>query len=98
MRGKVVRVMKSLKNDGFKPKIVFTWRSVAVQHELVEQRRSTVRFGFHNAQKKNGTPNTYAVDVIDRRYAWNDEAESSGFWSAPGKADKRLKPEVGPGE
>ena len=74
--------MNSLKDDGFKPKIVFAWRSVAVQHDLVEQGRSTVRFSFHNAQKKKGTPNACAVDVIDRRYAWNDEAESSGFWRA----------------
>jgi len=88
MRGKVVRAMKSLEDDGFKPKIVFGWRSVAVQHELVKQGKSTVRFSFHNAQKKNGAPNAYAVDVIDRRYAWNDEAESSGFWSALGKAGK----------
>ena len=50
--------------------------------------RSKVRFSFHNAQKKDGTPNAYAVDVIDRRWGWGDEAEAKGFWKALGRAGK----------
>lgn len=88
MRGKVVRVLGTLKAEGFKPKIFFAWRSVAVQLEIVAKGNSKVRFSFHNAQKKNGTPNAYAVDIIDKRYAWSDKAEENGFWEVLGKAGK----------
>ena len=88
MRPKVVRVLDALKAEGFKPKIFFAWRSVAVQLEIVAKRRSKVRFSFHNAQKKNGTPNAYAVDIIDKRWAWDDKAEENGFWQALGNAGK----------
>ena len=88
MRRKIVRVLDSLKAEGLRPKIFFAWRSVAVQLEIVAKGNSRVRFSFHNAQKKNGTPNAYAVDIIDKRWAWNDEAEENGFWRALGKAGK----------
>ena len=71
------------------PKIVYAWRSVAVQQELVAQGRSRVRFSFHNAQKPDGTPNAYAVDIIDRRWAWSDAAMANGFWDALGKSAKQ---------
>ena len=88
MRPKIVRVLDALKSEGFRPKIFFAWRSVAVQLEIVAKGNSRVRFSFHNAQKKNGTPSAYAVDIIDKRWAWNDEAEENGFWRALGKAGK----------
>ena len=88
MRSKIVRVLDALNAAGFRPKIFFAWRSVAVQLEIVAKGHSRVRFSFHNAQKKNGTPNAYAVDIIDKRWAWNDEAEDNGFWAALGKAGK----------
>lgn len=88
MRRKVVRVLGALKAERFKPKIFFAWRSVAVQLEIVAKGHSRVRFGFHNAQKKNGTPNAYAVDIIDKRWGWGDKAEENGFWTALGKAGK----------
>ena len=88
MRGKVSRTIDALKAQGFKPKIVYAWRSVAVQKELFDKKRTKVRFSFHNAQYKNGTPAAYAADIIDRRWAWSDEAEENGFWEALGKAAK----------
>lgn len=88
MGRKVGKVIDSLKEQGFRPKIVYAWRSVAVQAELVAQGNSKVKFSFHNAQKKDGTPNAYAVDIIDRRWAWQKEAEQNGFWQALGKAGK----------
>ena len=88
MRDKVVRVLGTLKAEGFKPKIFFAWRSVAVQLEIVAKGNSKVRFSFHNAQKKNGTPNSYAVDIIDKRWAWSEKAEENGFWEVLGKAGK----------
>jgi len=88
LRKKTVRVLDALKADGFKPKIFFGWRSVAVQRRLVEEGNSRVSFSFHNAQKKNGTPNAYAADIIDKRWAWTKQAEQRGFWDALGQAAK----------
>ena len=43
---------------------------------------------FVQAQKPDGTPNAYAVDIIDRRWAWGQEAETNGFWDALGSLAK----------
>jgi peptidoglycan L-alanyl-D-glutamate endopeptidase CwlK len=88
LRPKTARILQTLKSEGFKPKIFFAWRSVAVQQRLVEKGNSKVRFSFHNAQKKNGTPNAYAADIIDKRWAWGKRAERRGFWDALGQASK----------
>ena len=85
-RPKVERVIAVLADGSFRPKIVYAWRSVAVQQELVAAGHSRVRFSFHNAQKKNGTPNAYAADIIDRRWAWGEKAGKNGFWDALGAA------------
>ncbi|RDH85990.1 MAG: peptidoglycan-binding protein [endosymbiont of Galathealinum brachiosum] len=87
-RTKVKAVVKALKNEGFKPKIFYGWRSVAVQLELYNKKRSKVKFSFHNATLKGGIPNSYAVDIIDSRYAWSDKPETKKFWEALGKAAK----------
>ncbi len=89
MRPKVERVLEALAQEGFKPKIYFAWRSVAVQQEIFERGDSRVRFSFHNAQQKNGTPNAYAADIIDRRWAWGAQAKNNGFWEALGRAAKQ---------
>lgn len=89
-RPQVATVMDRLRQRGFEPKIFFAWRSVAVQRELVEQGRSRVRFSFHNAQQPDGTPNAYAVDIIDRRWGWGEQAEENGFWEALGEEAKTL--------
>jgi len=88
LRPKVQAVVDALAKRDFKPKVFFGWRSVAVQLKLYEEGNSTVKFSFHNAQKPDGTPNSYAADIIDERYGWNDEAQSSGFWKALGEEAK----------
>lgn len=85
---KVVKIIKALEQAGFQPKIFFGWRSVQVQLELVKKGNSKIKFSFHNAQKPDGTPNAYAVDIVDKRWGWEDEAEKNGFWKALGKAAK----------
>jgi peptidoglycan L-alanyl-D-glutamate endopeptidase CwlK len=85
---KVVCVIAALKKKGFSPTIFFGWRSVQVQLELVKKGNSTVKFSFHNAQMKDGTPNAYAADIIDSRWAWGSAAEKNGFWKALGQAAK----------
>jgi hypothetical protein len=89
-RSKVVIVLAKLRDRAFKPKIVFAWRSVQVQEQLVRMGRSKVRFSFHNAQKPDGTPNAYAADVVDERWGWGPKAEANGFWHALGDEAKVL--------
>jgi peptidoglycan hydrolase-like protein with peptidoglycan-binding domain len=89
LQPKVQAVISALSGRGFKPTIFFGWRSVAVQLQLYEAGNTTVKFSFHNAQKPDGTPNAYAADIVDSRYGWNKEAETSGFWKALGEEAKK---------
>lgn len=82
-------VLAALVVRGFQPKIYYGWRSVEVQARLYAQGKSKVRFSFHNAQKPDGTPISLAADIIDSRYAWTAQAETSGFWKALGEEAKR---------
>ncbi|HTV24372.1 MAG TPA: M15 family metallopeptidase [Polyangiaceae bacterium] len=84
-RPKVTSVLEALSRRGYQPKVHFAWRSVAVQLELVERGHSRVKFSFHNAQLRDGTPNAYAADVVDSRYGWSNQAKLSGFWQALGE-------------
>jgi len=85
MAAKVRVLLDKLTARGFQPKIVYGWRSVAVQAQLFADGKSKVRFSFHNAQLLDGTPFSYAADIIDKRYAWAPLAESSGYWKALGE-------------
>lgn len=89
MRPKVEAVLAGLRQRGFQPKIYFAWRSVAVQLELYRKGNTTVKFSFHNAQKRDGTPNAYAADIIDVRWAWGPGADAAGFWTALGEEGKK---------
>jgi peptidoglycan L-alanyl-D-glutamate endopeptidase CwlK len=86
-RPKIERVIAKLKADGFQPKIVFGWRSVQVQAKLKREGKTKVSFSFHNAQKRDGTPNAWAVDIVDTRWAWN-EPDCHKFFRALGDAGK----------
>lgn len=88
LRPKVKAVLEALKRRGFSPVIFFGWRSVAVQLKLHSSGNSKVKFSFHNAQQPNGTPKSYAADIIDSRYSWSKQAETSGFWKALGEVAK----------
>lgn len=88
LRARVERVLARLEAEGFRPRIFYAWRSVAVQRELLRKGHSKVGFSFHNAQYKNGRPRAYAVDIIDRRWAWGEAAQRNGFWDALGRAGK----------
>lgn len=88
MRTRTASILQALEDQSFKPKLVYAWRSVEVQRQLVEQGNSQVSFSFHNAQQPSGVPNAYAADIIDRRWAWSGEAKDNGFWDALGRAAK----------
>lgn len=89
LRSKVALVLEALGRRGFEPQVYYGWRSVKVQLQLYKAGHSRVKFSFHNAQKPDGTPNAYAADIIDRRFGWSDEAQSSGFWKALGQEAKK---------
>jgi peptidoglycan L-alanyl-D-glutamate endopeptidase CwlK len=89
LRSKVPIVMNALRVQGFQPKIFYAWRSVAVQQRLVAEGKSTVHFSFHNAQQPDGTPNSFAADIIDQRWGWEKEAKANGFWAALGTEAKK---------
>lgn len=89
LRPIVNAVLEALKQRGFNPSVFYGWRSVAVQLQLYSQGNSKVKFSFHNAQNPNGTPNSYAADIIDSRYGWSKQAETSGFWKALGEEAKK---------
>jgi peptidoglycan L-alanyl-D-glutamate endopeptidase CwlK len=88
LRPKLNAVLAGLAKRGFQPKIFFGWRSVAVQLEIFKKGNTKVKFSFHNAQTPDGTPNAYAADIIDTRYGWSPQAESTGFWQALGEEAK----------
>jgi len=69
-RRKVEMVLTTLQNQGFRPRIVYGWRSLEEQKRLLEEGKTKLPFSFHNAQHPDGTPNAYAVDIIDARWGW----------------------------
>jgi hypothetical protein len=89
LRPLVKGVVEGMTKRGFEPKIFYGWRSVAVQQSILKKGHSHVTFSFHNIQKKDGTPDAYAADIVDRRWAWNKEAAKHGYWSALGEEAKK---------
>lgn len=86
---KVRRVLVELRKRGFKPKIVYGWRSLVEQAELYKAGQSNFRFSFHNACAEDGSPAALAVDVIDERWGMEAGADGSGFWFALGRVAKQ---------
>jgi peptidoglycan L-alanyl-D-glutamate endopeptidase CwlK len=89
-RVKVSLLLKALAGRGFQPTVFYGWRSVEVQKRLFQEGKSKVLFSFHNAQKPDGTPNAYAADIIDQRYAWTERPETRTFWTALGEEARKL--------
>ncbi|MBX9584879.1 MAG: M15 family metallopeptidase [Gemmataceae bacterium] len=87
-RAKVGAVLARLRKRGFQPSVFYGWRSVAVQRELDRLRRTKVTFSSHNAQRKDGTANAYAADIVDARWGWAPAAKANGFWAALGEEAK----------
>jgi peptidoglycan L-alanyl-D-glutamate endopeptidase CwlK len=87
-RAKVVKVIERLAESGFQPNIVFGWRSTAVQKRLHDEGKTKVLFSFHNAQTPQGVPNAWAVDIVDKRWAWN-EPDCHKFFKALGAEGKK---------
>lgn len=88
LRPKVKQVISGLKRRGFQPKIFFAWRSLEAQRRIYDRGHSKVLFSFHTATL-DGCPNSYAADIVDKRWGWEDPAEQNGFWQALGEEAER---------
>lgn len=89
-REKVKILLDRLRKRGYRPSIFYGWRSIAIQLELYKKGNSKVKFSFHNAQLPDGTPNSYAADIVDERWGWSNDAEKNGFWQAMGEEANQL--------
>lgn len=89
LRPLVQGVVAGLSKRGFQPTIFYAWRSVVKQLEIVKKGNSKVKFSFHDIQKMNGTPDAYAADIIDKRWAWSKAAAQHGYWKALGEEAKK---------
>lgn len=82
----------------WRPRIFYAWRSPEEQKKIVERGDSDVLYSYHNVTDPNGDPQALAVDVIDRRYAWDladketawTTAQRNRFWKALGEEAEAL--------
>jgi hypothetical protein len=88
LRPRVQGVLEGLAARGFQPTIFYGWRSVEVQQKKLKEGRSRVKFSFHNATNKDGTPRAYAADIVDHRWNWEADAQKNGYWLAVGAEAK----------
>jgi len=64
------RIKARLLEIGHRPIIHYGWRSIRCQADIYRRGLSNVKFSFHNVQKDDGTPISYAIDAVDERYYW----------------------------
>lgn len=84
---RLFRVLRSLLSSGWSPKVASGHRTIEHQARLVAEGKSKVKFSFHNATYKDGTPCALAADVVDSRWGWNTPGGiEHPFWDALGKA------------
>lgn len=73
LKKEIQNILSSLTSKGWKPKIFYGFRSRKEQLEIVKRGHSKTKYSNHNVvigNEKNPIPNSLAVDIIDKRYAW----------------------------
>jgi hypothetical protein len=80
-------VLVALMRRGFQPTIACGWRPASLQMALQQRGETILGFSLHNLLAHDGTPRALAVEIIDTRYGWSDEAH--GFWDALGQEAHR---------
>jgi hypothetical protein len=88
LRPLVEGLLKGMVARTFQPMVFYGWRSVAVQQKKLKEGHSHVKFSFHNATNKDGTPCAYAADIVDKRWLWKAAAAENGYWVALGAEAK----------
>jgi hypothetical protein len=80
-RAKVERILARLRAQGWRPFVVFGWRSLATQRTIQGDGRSELSFSFHNAVKAdaagNVNPSALAADIADERYLWGTRPDGT---------------------
>lgn len=59
------RVLHTLEQDGYRPRIQDAYRSPERQEEAYQRGYSSVRWSLHNARDVDGQPDALAADVLD---------------------------------
>jgi hypothetical protein len=65
MAAVVRRVLDTLQEQGFRPRIQSAFRSLAAQLEAYNSGHAMVKFGFHNVSGAHGAMESLACDVLD---------------------------------
>lgn len=76
-RLRLPELLTRLRARGWRPLVVFSWRSLATQRELLRLGRTKVDFSFHNALDEHARPAALAADIVDARFGWGDEVAGS---------------------
>jgi len=61
----VVRILKELEENGYRPRIQEAWRSLDRQLELFKGGYSKTTFGYHNLTAEDGTKEAFAADILN---------------------------------
>lgn len=71
-RLRLSELLGRLRDQGWQPRIVYSWRSLLSQERLFAEGYTQVTFSFHNAVDDQGYPAGLAADIIDSRYGFGD--------------------------
>ena len=82
-------ILKTLRDKGWKAKLLYAHRTVAEQRVIFGKKNSKIPFSFHNTYK-SGKASSLAIDIIDSRYGWASPADDLNyqFWTDLGDACK----------
>lgn len=67
----VVRIITTLQEQGFRPRIQDAWRSPEDQEQAYFSGHSKLQWGFHNATTPDGRADALAVDLLDDDHPLN---------------------------
>jgi hypothetical protein len=60
---RVSAILLELEAEGFRPRVIQSWRSQSEQSDALDTGTSQLRFGYHNVTDLSGNPRAFAVDV-----------------------------------
>lgn len=87
-REKIEGLLSDLRHLGYTPEIVFAWRSLPTQEQLIKAKKSTRAFGMHNAMHE-GVAASLAADIVDLQCGWAGPRATKFFKDLHAAAKKR---------
>ena len=85
MQQPIRNVLATLQAKGWQTRVKYGHRTIIEQKQILDRGHSNAPFSHHTTYSEDGTPAALAVDIIDRRYAWNI-ATTHQFWTDLGDA------------